>query len=266
MKHLERLFPICIALAGIVVAQIHGGPFWVGVMGSVWIGWCVSGIWEAASVWLWWRGDRSVMYQAAKFAATAALLAGMVAQSSGPLLARLDAAESAQVGVVWEKEITSRLLDAAIDQERRGWKDSIDSSIGKIRELSKIATLSPEHGFAVFVPLVAFPSLYGLALLALVTLARDSSRNPKKPPENVDGIPKIGKYVTSQESPGTGFGAPRKLSRIDLAKAYRDRHGLTTQGSVAKALGEHGSTFNEFLKDKSGPEVNARIEGKLNGS
>ena len=74
--------------AGIVVAQVHGGPFWVGLFGSAPLGWVVSIFWEGTSMMLWWRGERAALPRLVKWLATGALVAGMAFQSAAPLLER----------------------------------------------------------------------------------------------------------------------------------------------------------------------------------
>lgn len=164
---LPIILPGAIAGAGIVLAQAHGGPFWVLVFGSAWKGWGASGLFEAGSVWLWWRGDTGWVHWGAKWACTVLLIGGMAAQSAGPLLSKAEGAGVAKTGL--------GILEA--QAEAGFWINQ-----GTLRRVMKAAGMG--EGGEAELPAWALKAvaagvggamtvLYGLALLAIRTMGAE---------------------------------------------------------------------------------------------
>lgn len=256
---LRYVLPATVAAAGIVVAQLHGGPFWVELLDSQGLGWTVSFTWEAASVWLWWRGDTKALRWLAKWGATAVLMLGMVAQGAGPLLLQQERATAAgdklASALAGERETLAGLMEATVQQERRGWKGSIDATQKRIAELEdRELALIVSTDAALSLPPWAvvgiawgtvgiFPLLYGLALLAISTVAEEIRKNS----EPIRVVPKL----------------PPNLTARELGTRYGRAHELPTWIKVAEKIGEAPSTLSEFLNGKTGLEVTARIRKKL---
>ena len=257
MKASRHILPLLIAAAGIALAQIHGGPTWVALFGSPELGWTASITWEAASVWLWWRADRTWAHRTAKWAATLALMGGMVAPSIAPLLSGAARTETARA-----------VLDVLRGQAAAGhWVSQ--------RALIRAAAASegaPPWALqaSALAAALAIPALYALALLALTTVSREARANESargirgfhtRPETGATG-PKTAPKPDPAPSPETS--QKPALERGFLVSEYARKHGLTTKGQVAEKLVEHSSTFSEFLKGKTGPEVSSRIVKKLN--
>lgn len=268
MQSLRHILPLAIAGAGITVAQLQGGPFWVFLFRSAWLGWAVSIFWEASSVWLWWRGDRTWRHRAAKWVATLALVGGMVAQGAGPMLAELErrgalAATAEKLG-----DALDGVLEMAVDQKRRGWKETIEKAMdgmieasGRIAAQGRATAVLQAAGPA---SIVIMPALYALAILALTTVAREMGalesapvktkvkrrwfqwkrfrRDPAPPPKN--------------RGPAR---PPAESTEKAAIRAYAQRHGLSSQAAVAQALGEPASTLSEYANGKADPGQAARI-------
>lgn len=262
---MKRVLPAIVAVAGIALAQVHGGPFWVSWFASPFLGWTVSLTLETSSVWLWWERR----YWVAKYVVTGVLLAGMVAQGVGPILLEKEQTVATGEGIAeavqGERDKMARLLDMAAGQERKGWKNSIDASSDRLKELegrslSLVAASSSRLDLpkwavtpAAWLAAVLFPLLYGLALLAIRTLSEVPRTVPPKVPESPPKIPAEIKRDLE----------PPELTPKKLAGRFARAKGLKTGKEVAKKLGEHESTFSEFVKGKSGPIVTARIRKKL---
>ena len=259
---MKRVLPTVVAVAGITLAQVHGGPFWVSWFASPFLGWSISLTLETASVWLWWERDCHFRYRFAKYGVTGVLLAGMIAHGVGPILSEREATVATEEGVAeairTERATLNKLLVAAVDQERRGWKNSIDDSRERLAQLgaqslslvvassSRLALPKWAVSPAAWLAAILFPLLYGLALLAVQTLSELSRTVPPKIPV------KIPVNSGSSELP------PKKL-----VGRFARMHKLTTGKAVAEKLREHQSTLSEFANGKAGPEVMVRIRKKL---
>ena len=259
---MKRVLPAVVAVAGITLAQVHGGPFWVSWFASPFLGWSTSLTLETASVWLWWEWDPRLRYQFAKYGVTGVLLTGMIAHGVGPILSEREVTVVIGKGIAgaiqMERITLNKLLVAAVDQERRGWKDSIDDSRERLarlgaQSLSLVAASSSRLALpkwavspAAWLAAILFPLLYGLALLAVQTLSELSRTVPPKIPVEIR---------VDLESP--------ELSPKKLVSRFARTHNLTTGVAVAEKLREHQSTLSEFANGKSGPEVTARIREKL---
>lgn len=236
---MTHILPAIIAVTGIVVAQLHGVPFWIALFGGAPLGWTVSLLWEACSVWLWWRRDAMLAYQIAKWTATAALMVGMIGQSAGPLLTQAGAAETGERTLA----ILERQAAAGHWISQRTLKHALAATEG----LPSWVLTWGTWGL-----IVIMPALYGLALLSLTTIAREwKNSDPKPTPTrtNSEGSP------NSPESPEP---APKKV----LAD-YGQRHGLTKQKEVAKRIKVAESTLSEFANGKIQGELGARIRARL---
>ena len=281
---LALALPFSIALAGIAIVQFHGAPFWAGLFDSFWIGGTVSLTWEAASIWLWWRGDKRFVFRAAKWLATCALLFAMVAQTAGPILTIQETATVQAKNIEEERKRYDQLMVLAVDQERRGWKDAIDATLARLRQLEQQAgngdanTLLPAWAMTIlaWVPVVTFPGLYAIALLALVTTA-ESWRHLREPrhigrsagspvvPNNDSPVLERDTEPERENSVGSPVpesGHPNTRERR-LIKGFAVRHRLSRQGDVADAIDEPRSTLSEFANGRLSGGPYQRIERKL---
>ena len=298
MTRILSFLPAVVAAIGIVVAQAHGGWFWVGLLGSASLGWAVSVMWECASVWLWWRRDAGWPYRLAKWGATCALVGGMIVQGAGPLLlegSKTAVLESAQAR---EEKHQQSMTVAMVDQGRKGILPSIDKSLKVSRENDsrQLRALAPERGklpvpadwkpALAWASVAVFPLLYGVALLAVVTMASGAGggqpdRRPIRPAGQARnhknararwlsgwrGKPGPDALAPMPDAPGTAphthsTGQPVTAEASAMIE-YGRRHGLDSNRAVAVAIGEKTSTFHDFLKGKSGPDAHAAIMAKL---
>jgi hypothetical protein len=247
MSPIRYLLPAGVAASGIAVAQLHGVGFWIGLFGAPVLGWAVSLTWEAASVWLWWRGDRTWPHRLAKWAATAALVAGMVVQSAGPLLTRAADADAGRVVL----EILAGQTAAGHWISQTTLKRALATTTAGAGTI--LAGLPPWALHAIAGATVALmPALYALALLAVVTIGREWRGTGPAP----------------ARSPGPGersaAGAEgRERPERAALRAYARRHGLTSQRAVADAIGERPSALSEWANGKLGGEAAARIAQAL---
>lgn len=234
MKPISAILPAAIALSGITVAQLHGVGFWIRLFGDPAIGWAVSLTWEGASVWLWWRRDSDFARRSAKFLATGALVLGMAVQSAAPLLTAATEAEAGKTVL----EILQGQTEAGNWISQTTLKAAFAASGG----------LPPGVLIGVaWATAFIMPALYGLAILALVTMAREW--NSGVAPKIQNGSAKHANY--------------REANPMALIQAYGNRHGLKLQSEVANGIREQKSTLSEFANNKLTGERAARIAAKL---
>ena len=256
-----RIVPMAIVVSGVTVAQFHGVQFWIGLLSSTTLGWTISLTWESASLWLWWRDDKAWNYRIVKFAATAAVMGGMIAQGAGPLLLAGET-ELTQGKIRAAATVAmNRMLVAIVDQERRGFKDTLDNFAAKALTVPKKA---PEQRvmqlpfpaewmpWLAWVPVIAFPALYALALLALVTLANEIGAG-------WNGRRSLAPQIATVREP------PERPERTAL-RVFAKRNHLTTQREVADKITELPSAVSEFANGRAAPNIAARIQGKLNAT
>lgn len=159
MQRLGIVPPLLVAASGIVVAQLHGGPFWVWVFGVPWLGWLVSATWEAASIWLWWRGAAGGAAAFWRWVATLALIAGMSGASARPMLLALGEAEAGAAH-----------LEILQGQSAHGFWVSPRAVAGALDALALPGAWLEWAPAATVVGLVLLmPTLYGLALYCVAT-------------------------------------------------------------------------------------------------
>ena len=269
----------------------------MGLLGSLPMGWAVSLMWEAASVWLWWRGDRARVYRLAKWGATLALVGGMIAQGAGPLLMQGDAGRQAAAVRETAKDTLEKLLVAVVDQERRGFKDTLDRLIAAALEkpapnnpdapARKSATAPPPEQVKfppswkpalAWVPVAVFPLLYGVALLALVTMAtgRPGGQPDRRPPASAGrakprqgwfsrrpGNPAPDAPGTLPDAPAMAPDSPAVTPQASAMIEFGRCHGLNSKRAVANAINVSTSTFHDFLNGKAGEDTAAEIMEKL---
>lgn len=316
------ILPVLIAAAGITIAQVHGGPFWVALFGSVSLGWAVSLLWEAGSIWLWWRGVSIFSVAGAfKWLATLALIFGMVANGAAPILNQAEQAEqeraeqvkrnarqiaAATVKTEAAQKALDKLLKASVDQQRRGFLPTIKSTLCALgveikgcqpkpdaKALEPALTAreaAPEKPalalplwllpWAAWVPVAVMPVLYALALLALVTVGREMRGRewrggireaaPGKEPDAPNPFPNAQAAGRRKPPPVQGLNSSGNTPERRTITKYAIRNGMANDGKysqnkVAAAIGEPASTLSEFANGKAGPEVSARITGKLKG-
>jgi hypothetical protein len=181
---LIRIIPATLAAMGIIICQIHGGPFWVFIMaGNLWLGWSISILWEGMSVWLWWEGARWFW----KWIPTAFLLFGMVFQSVSPMMDDMERAETAVITQGKAQGTLDKLMEAIVDQGRKGFKDTMDTLIEKSFTAPSMNTgvkTAPIMAlpWLPIIPLVGFPVIYIISLL-FVSGLRERISVVKKQPE-----------------------------------------------------------------------------------
>ncbi len=163
--------PLAIAAAGIVLAQVAGVGFWIALAG-LWQGWLASLTWEAASVWLWWRGDRGwrgrpLGLRTAKWAATFALMFGMLAETAGPV-AELALEEFGREG-------TGREVLAILKAQAEAGHWTSQTTLKKAMSAAEASPWLP--ALKALGAAVLFPALYGIALVALATAGREWREN-----------------------------------------------------------------------------------------
>lgn len=237
MKPYAAILPCAIVASGITVAQLHGVGFWMRLFGEPWIGWTVSLTWEGASVWLWWRRDKDFARRSAKYLATGALVLGMAAQSTAPLLTAATEAEAGKTVL----EILQGQTEAGNWISQTTLKTAFAASGG----------LPPSVLIGVaWATILIMPALYALAILALVTMAREWNSAPN--PNHGNGSAKHANY--REANPGA------------LILTYGNRHGLKYQSEVAKKIRERESTLSEFRNGKLTGEPARRIAAKLKKS
>ena len=157
---LTRIIPGTIAAVGITLSQFHGGPFWVWLMGSAWIGWTLSGLWEAMSVWMWWDGS----YRKLKYVPTLFLLFGMIYQSSAPILEQVSTLQNTNTIQEKAQETVDDMRELIVKQERKGWQRILENALAITMKRTD-GTLTPVLYVASIIPLIGFPALYGICLL-----------------------------------------------------------------------------------------------------
>lgn len=155
-----KVIPGVIAAVGATLCQIHGGPFWVGLMGSAWVGWTLSGLWESMSVWMWWDGS----YPWLKYVPTLFLLFGMIYQSGAPILEDIERARNTSTIRARAQETVDDMRELIVKQERKGWQGMLEKALA--------VTMERENGAPTFVlyvlpliPLIGFPAIYGICLV-----------------------------------------------------------------------------------------------------
>ena len=173
---IRQILPATLAAVGVTVCQLHGGPFWVLLMGGAGMGWTVSALWEGMSVWLWLDGSRRWW----RWVPTAFLLLGMIYQSGAPFWAEFENATATAATQTDARKIAEALLTMAVDQERRGWKDSIDRATTVL--------LAPPEGaptglslFKAVVPFIGFPAMYAICLVFINGLSVAPRKAPATP-------------------------------------------------------------------------------------
>ena len=157
---LTRIIPGSIAAVGITLCQFHGGPFWVWLMGSAWIGWTLSGLWEAMSVWMWWDGS----YRKLKYVPTLFLLFGMIYQSSTPILEQAGTLQNTNAIREKAQETVDDMRKVIVEQERKGWQHMLEGALAITMKRTD-GTLAPVLYVVSIIPLIGFPALYGICLL-----------------------------------------------------------------------------------------------------
>lgn len=157
---LTRIIPGTIAAVGITLCQFHGGPFWVGLMGSAWIGWTLSVLWEAMSVWMWWAGS----YRWLKYVPTAFLLFGMVYQSGAPILKDIERSQNTSAVREKAQETVDDMRELIVKQERKGWQGILENALAITMERDN-GTPTPVLYALSIIPLIGFPSMYYICLL-----------------------------------------------------------------------------------------------------
>lgn len=234
MKPAAAILPAAIAASGITVAQLHGVGFWIRLFGDPVLGWAVSLTWEGASIWLWWRRDSDWSRRAAKYLATSALVLGMAAQSTAPLVKAASESKAGQTVL----EILQGQTEAGNWISQTTLKAAFAASGG----LPPGVLLSMAWATALIMP-----ALYGLAILALVTMAREWNSDANL------------KHGNSSAKPANY----REPNPRALMAAYGKRHNLTLQSEVAKKIREQQSSLSEFANGKLSGEPAARIADKL---
>lgn len=156
----QQLIPGAIAAVGAALCQVHGGPFWVGLMGSVWIGWTLSGVWEAMSIWMWWEGS----YRSLKYVPTAFLLFGMIYQSGAPVLETIERARNTSEIQERAQATVDDMRELIVKQKRRGWQHMLEKALA-VTMLQGSDTATPVLYVTSVVPLIGFPVMYGLCLV-----------------------------------------------------------------------------------------------------
>ncbi len=175
-----KIIPAILATVGIVLCQVHGAPFWIFIMaGNLWLGLTISILWEGMSVWLWWEGSRWFW----KWIPTVFLLFGMVFQSVSPMVTELEHSENKKITQRGAAEVLDKLMVAIVDQERRGFKDTLDNLIKKAFIPPKRKKVSNAAlAWLPAIPAVGFPIIYILCLL-FVSGLRERVPRDMKPPE-----------------------------------------------------------------------------------
>ena len=234
MKLAAAILPCAIAASGITIAQLHGVGFWIRLFDDPAIGWAVSLTWEGASVWLWWRRDSDWSRRAAKYLATGALVLGMAAQSTVPLLTAASESKAGKTVL----EILQGQTEAGNWISQTTLKMAFAASGGL-----PPSVLTGVAWATAFI----MPALYGLAILALVTMAREW--NSGVAPKNQNGSAKSANH--------------REANPMALIRAYGNSHGLKNQAEVADRIREQKSTLSEFRTGKLTGEPARRIAAKL---
>lgn len=155
-----RIIPGTIAAVGIALCQFHGGPFWVWLMGSAGIGWTLSVLWEAMSVWLWWEGSRRWL----KYVPTAFLLFGMIYQSSAPVLEDIERTRNTSAVRERAQETVDDMRELIVKQERKGWQGMLENALAVTMERED-GTPTPVLYVVAIIPLIGFPTMYGICLM-----------------------------------------------------------------------------------------------------
>ena len=123
-----------------------------------------------------------------------------------------------------------------------------------------LATLDGALAAAAGATLLLFPALYALALLALVTIAREW-----KPvaPLSIRWRGVGGEAGDDAPNAPANAAEPRESAEKAAIRAFARRHGMTSQRAVAERIGEPPSTLSEFANGKLPSEIRERIIGKL---
>ena len=254
-----NFLPIGIAFSAITIAQVHGAPFWIALVGSESLGWGVSLTWESSSIWLWWRGDSGVIYRLAKWTATLALVLGMLTQSVGSVLNLAETKETKAVAMTQIGRLLEDTLSMAKNQGRRGWQGTINEALGII---GRVATEPPQQkqdsapGLHlppwmlrwVIAPMtvVLFPALYALGILAIKTIGQETPMGQQ-----------------ARNRPSTYAREPQERPERRALVEYAKRHGLESQRMIAEQIRESPSTLSEFANGRTSGEVHSRIHRKL---
>lgn len=168
---ISKIVPGFLATVGVILCQVHGGPFWVFLMaGNMGVGWSMSLLWEGMSIWLWW--ERSNWF--VRLIPTVFLLFGMIFQSVSPLLNEIERTENTASVKITANKTLDKLMVVIKDQKRRGFKSTLDKLLDVVLTPDQIKTApSIVLEYLPIVPLVGFPVMYVLCLMFVSGLKPD---------------------------------------------------------------------------------------------
>ena len=284
MPRLILAAPYLIVPLGIALLQWKGIPFWMALFADPVAGVGASVFLEVSALWLWWNARR---WSVLAGVVTVLLLAGPVMQVGGPLWSDLTtaapkAAADARIEAnafqalqdarravgLWEAKIEAGDYDrrfagqytaAREDLARReaDWKAAAGAALatGNADRLGWRTRAEIAGTLAAF---LVFQVLVILAIRDLASRAETPRPAPNSAPKPAPNRPENSPQATARQAAPDKADGPESLA-MKFAKA----HGLENWGAVAEKLKEHPSTFSEFRKGKTGPEVTARITKKL---
>lgn len=221
-----------------VLAQAHGGPFWVGWMESFIWGWGLSVFLEVSSLWLWALSNQNWKTWVAKLAITAVLLFGLIAQSAQPLL--ISAATSGQLG---EYQTVIKKLAGKQWVNQKAYEKKISANEGKLPEWFDY--------LKAVVAAVVFPVLYAVVIIAVIKVFR-----PEKPlaveESGQDKLLKAVEKVSTRIKPlpvASNNGKELIEKGLVVARRVELESGLT-QAELAKRYTMKNENFAKFLKQE----------------